>query len=78
MKKIVMVSAIILLPLIFLTGCSKVSLTGTTGTATPAGGAMGTPPDGGGTPPSGAPSDNGGTPPSGATSGGAAAGAPSN
>ncbi len=45
MKKTVLVSAVLLLPLIFLTGCSKVSLTGSTGA----------PPADGGTPPSGAP-----------------------
>lgn len=66
MKKIVLVSAFLLLPLVFLTGCSKVSLTGST-TGAPTGGDMATPPDGG-TPPTGAPTD-GGTPPSGAPTG---------
>jgi hypothetical protein len=55
MKKILLTSGILLLPLIFLAGCSKVSLTGST-TGTPADGEMGTPPEGEmGTPPEGAP-----------------------
>lgn len=63
MKKIVLLSAVLVLPLVFLTGCSKVSLTGSTGTGAPAGGEMGTPPDGG-TPPEGGAPEGGGTPPS--------------
>jgi hypothetical protein len=50
-KKILLTFGILLLPLIFLAGCSKVSLTGST-TGTPADGEMGTPPEGA---PAGAP-----------------------
>lgn len=64
MKKIVLLSAVLMIPLAFLTGCSKVSLTGSTGTGAPQGGEMGTPPDDGGTPPEGGAPENGGTPPS--------------
>lgn len=69
MKKIVFVSAVLLLPLVFLTGCSKVSLTGSTNTGAPTGGEMGTPPDGGTFPEGGAPPADGGNPPSGAPAG---------
>jgi hypothetical protein len=58
-KKVVLLSAVLIIPLLSLTGCSQVSLTGTT-TNTPNNGEMGTPPDGG-TPPT-----DGGTPPAGA------------
>jgi len=68
-KKTLLISAILLLPLVFLTGCSQVSLTGTTALS-PAGGEMGAPPDGA-TPPEGMtlPAD-GGAPPSDAPLGG--------
>jgi hypothetical protein len=72
-KKTLLISTALLLPLIFLTGCSKVSLTGTTNTGAPANGAMGTPPDGAIPPEGGTPPTDGGTPPSGAP-----AGAPAN
>lgn len=67
-KKTLLISAILLLPLVFLTGCSKVSLTGST-TGTPAEGEMGTPPDGGTPSEGGTPPADGGTPPSGGPSG---------
>jgi len=60
MKKIVSVSAFLLLSLIFLTGCTKISLTGSV-TGTPPDGQMGTPPDGG-IPPEGGIPPAGGTP----------------
>lgn len=62
-RKIVVLSAVLMIPLLSLAGCSKVSLTGNN-TSTPAGGEMGTPPDGG-TPPEGGTPPDGGTPPSG-------------
>jgi hypothetical protein len=73
MKKVVLVSVFLLLPLVFLTGCSKVSLTGSTGA--PADGEMRTPPEGGtipegGTPPEGWTPPEGGAMPTGGPTGG--------
>lgn len=70
-KKLAFLSIALLLPLLALTACSKVSLTGSTsplGGTPPAGGpSEGTPPpDNGGTPPAGAPSQGSGFAPSGA------------
>lgn len=58
-KKILFVAAI-LLPLLTLTACSKVSLTGTTNA--PAGSEAGGPGGDGGTPPTGTPPTDGGAP----------------
>ena len=67
MGKIALTSVALLLPMIMLAGCTKVSLTGSTSTTgAPDGAQMGTPPTDGGTPPTG-------TPPAGAPTG-----APSN
>lgn len=63
MKKKIIIPVFMLACMFFLTGCSKVSLTGNNGTSKDNGGA---PTDNGGTPPSGgAPTDGGGTAPSG-------------
>ena len=66
-KKVFLLSAVLIIPLFSLVGCTRATLTGST-TNIPAGGEMGTPPDGG-TPPA-----DDGIPPSGS----APAGAPSN
>jgi hypothetical protein len=66
LKKIAVVSALFCLPLFFLTGCSKVSLTGTD-TGAPADGQAR--PQDGGTPPEGSMPPEGGTPPAGAPQG---------
>ncbi len=58
-KKIVVLSAVLMVPLLSLAGCTKISLTGSTANA-PASGQMGNPPTDGGAPPT-----DGGIPPAG-------------
>ncbi len=68
MKGVLLVSIFLLLPLVFLTGCSKISLTGSA-TGVPAGNQMGTPPEGGIPPEGGAAPIDGDMPPAGAPNG---------
>lgn len=69
MKKMILVSTVLLLPLVFLTGCSKISLTGSADTGAPIDGQMGTPPEGWAPPEGGTPPE-GWTPPEGGPTGG--------